>query len=132
MKEQNKNLSPGPIEGELVVELDTERLADWFRRQPGSRLCASAAFDRRLDVPERIRRGGMPETSCLLPPDEHNVTKYDRNPFSYGIEHGENGENELESCYVYTYAYWMGRYFGIVKAEEIRGIVITVLRRNNL
>ena len=24
------------------------------------------------------------------------------------------------------------RYFGIVRAEEIRGIVITVLRRNNL
>ena len=97
--------------------LDTETLADWFRRQPGSRLCASAAFDRRMDVPQRFRMGGMEETGCLLPPDEHNVTKYDRNPFSYRLEHGANGANLLESCYVYTYAYWLGRYYGLIKDE---------------
>ena len=97
--------------------LNTELIVDWFRRQPGTRLCASADFQARRDVPERIREGGMKETSCLLPPDEHNVTKYDRDPFSYRSEHGERGLYWLESCYVYTYAYWLGRYTGIIKNE---------------
>ena len=98
--------------------LDTEALTDWFRRQPGTRICSSAAFQTRADVPERIRKGGMRETACLLPPDEHNVTKYDRNPFSYRAEHGERGLRLLESCYVYTYAYWLGRYTGLIIKEE--------------
>ena len=97
--------------------LDTELLIDWFRRQPGTRICSTAGFRVRRDVPERIRQGGMEETSCLLPPDEHNVTKYDRNPFSYRNEHSERGLYWLESCYVYTYAYWLGRYTGIIKNE---------------
>ena len=98
--------------------LDTEALTDWFRRQPGTRLCSYASFQTRADVPERIRKGGMRETACLLPPDEHNVTKYDRNPFSYRAEHDENGLCLLESCYVYTYAYWLGRYAGLIEKTE--------------
>ena len=97
--------------------LNTELLASWFRRQPITRVCSSAAFEKRKDVPQRTRLGGMQETGCLLPPDEHNVTKYDRNPLSYRHEHGERGLCWLESCYVYTYAYWLGRYTGLITDE---------------
>ena len=99
-------------------ELNADFLTDWFRRQLATRVCSVSSIDARLDVPERIRRGGMQETGCLLPPDEHNVTKYDRNPFDYGKEHGEHGLCHLESCYVYTYAYWLGRYYGIIDETE--------------
>ncbi len=98
--------------------LDTRLLTDWFRRQLITRVCSTASIDARMDVPCRFRRGGMKETSCLLPPDEHNVTKYDRNPLSYRREHGERGLYWLESCYVYTYAYWLGRYYGIIDTQK--------------
>ena len=98
-------------------ELNTQMLTDWFRRQLITRVCSTASIDARKDAPCRIRRGGMKETGCLLPPDEHNVTKYDRNPLSYLKEHGERGLYWLESCYVYTYAYWLGRYYGIITEE---------------
>ena len=97
--------------------LDTERIVDWFRRQPITRVCSVPSFWARWDVPKRRRFGGMEETGCLLPPDEHNVTKYDRNPFSYRPEHSERGLCHLESCYVYTYAYWLGKYSGIITDE---------------
>ena len=99
-------------------ELNADFLTDWFRRQLATRVCSVSAIDARKDVPERIRFGGMKETGCLLPPDEHNVTKYDRNPFDYGKEHEEHGLCHLESCYVYTYAYWLGRYYGIIDETE--------------
>ena len=51
------------------------------------------------------------ETSWLLTPDEHYITKYDRNPYAYG---GWCSLREVESCYPYTCAYWLGRYYGII------------------
>ena len=98
--------------------LNTELLTDWFRRQLATRVCSVSDFRSRRDVPERIRRGGMRETACLLPPDEHNVTKYDRNPFDWRYEHETHGLYHLESCYVYTYAYWLGRYTGLIEKTE--------------
>ncbi len=98
-------------------KLNTELLTDWFRRQPITRLCSENSVKERRDVPKRIRLGGMEETSCLLPPDERSITKYDRNPFAYRNEHGAGGLYLLESCYVYTYAYWLGRYYGLIADE---------------
>ncbi len=94
--------------------VDTERLVDWFRRFHITRLNAAPSVAERYDVPLRLRFGGMKETSWLLPPDEHYITKYDRNPYYY-----EGGGNlrEVESCYVYTCAYWLGRYYGIIERE---------------
>ena len=97
--------------------LNGEMLEDWFRRQPATRICTTSSIGERKDITRRVRRGGMLETGCLLPPDEHNITKYDRNPFNYEPEHGEGGLYHLESCYVYTYAYWLGRYTGIITDE---------------
>lgn len=97
--------------------LNVEMLTDWFRRQPITRVCTEADHIARKDVPKRVRMGGELEMSCLLPPDERSRTKYDRNPFQYRKEHGSHGDLTLESCYVYTYAYWLGRYSGIITGE---------------
>lgn len=102
-------------------KLNTGLLEDWFRRQSVTRVCSSSSIEARKDTAKRVRFGGMEETSCLLPPDEHNVTKYDRDPFSYRREHSEGGLSWLESCYVYTYAYWLGKYSGII-TDETEGL----------
>ena len=99
--------------------VDTERLVDWFRRHPVSRMAAPCGVTQRWDAPLRRRFGGMQEVSWLLPPDEHPVTKYDRDPYDYTDSfNGENGEYVLESAYVYTFAYWLGKYSGILADEE--------------
>jgi len=99
-------------------EVNTEMLADWFRRGNISRVCSAVSVDERKDVPKRIRLGGMEETSWLLMPDERGITKYDRDPFAYTRAFNHDGLKVLESCYVYTYAYWLGKYFGIIEDEE--------------
>ena len=91
--------------------VDTEKLTDWFRRFHVTRLTSSVSVSERYDVPLRRRFGGMEETSWLLPPDEHYITKYDRNPYAYG---GWSSLRVVESCYPYTCAYWLGRYYGII------------------
>ena len=95
--------------------VDTEMLTDWFRRQDISRLCGSVSVSARHDVPRRVRFGGMEETGCLLMPDERAISKYDRNPYDYLDAHNENGLQVLESCYVYTFAYWLGKYYGLIE-----------------
>ena len=66
---------------------------------------------KRHDTPVRILRGGTKEISWLLPNDERFVSKYDRNPFDYKDE-DSGGTRVVESCYIYTYGYWIGRYYG--------------------
>ena len=94
--------------------VDTEKLTDWFRRFHVTRLTSSVSVAERYDVPLRRRFGGMEETSWLLTPDEHYITKYDRNPYAYG---GWCSLRVVESCYPYTCAYWLGRYYGIIERE---------------
>ena len=94
--------------------VDTERLEDWFRRFHITRMAAPASVTQRYDVPLRRRFGGMRETSWLLPPDEHYITKYDRNPYYW---EGDGSTRVVESCYPYTCAYWLGRYYGIIERE---------------
>ena len=98
-------------------EINTDMLASWFRRGNISRVCSGVSVDERKDVPKRIRLGGMEETSWLLMPDERGITKYDRNPYAYVRAFNHNGLRVLETCYVYTYAYWLGKYFGIIEDE---------------
>ena len=95
--------------------VDTERLIDWFRRFHATRLSSPASVTQRSDVPLRARRGGMRETGWLLPPDEHYITKYDRNPYYW---EGDGSARLVESCYPYTCAYWLGRYYGIIERER--------------
>lgn len=95
------------------AELDREYVETWFRRTNVSRLASSVSLNLRNDVPMKIRRGGYRETSWLLPPDERFIAKYDRNPFEYKNE-DSGGTTCVESCYVYTFAYWIGRYYGFI------------------
>ncbi|HHX71689.1 MAG TPA: hypothetical protein GX701_02030 [Clostridiales bacterium] len=95
-------------------EIDMEALATWLYRTNPSRLAAGVSLEGRKDVAMRVLSGGYKETSFLLPPDERFISKYDRNPWQYRNE-DSGGIWCVESCYVYTLAYWMGRYFGFWK-----------------
>jgi len=95
-------------------ELNMERIADWFYRNNASRLAAGVSAMGRHDVAVKELRGGGKETSWLLPPDECFISKYDRNPLEYRNE-DSGGTRCVESCYVYTFAYWVGRYFGLIE-----------------
>ena len=97
--------------------IDTDMLCDWFRRQDISRLAAGVSVSARQDVPCRYRFGGMKETACLLMPDERAISKYDRNPYAYTDTHNYRGTYHLESCYVYTFAFWIGKYFGLIEED---------------
>lgn len=96
-------------------EIDTDLLADWFRRQNSSSLAASVNVTDREDVKCVKLLGGGKETSKLLMPDERPITKYDRNPYDFIDEDVEDGTRLVESCYVYTTAYWLGKYYGFIE-----------------
>lgn len=93
------------------AEVDLDRLASWFYRTNVSRLAAGVSCVGRHDVSVRTWRTGSREMSALLPPDETFIAKYDRNPLEYKNE-DSGGNSFVESCYIYTFAYWTGRYFG--------------------
>ena len=93
------------------AEIDMERLAEWFYRMNVSRLAAGVSLTGRHDTPVKTLRTGIKEISVLLPPDERFISKYDRNPLSF-VNEDSGGSVCVESCYVYTFAYWIGRYYG--------------------
>ncbi len=96
------------------ADIDWERLTRWFYRHPASRLAASVTIPDRHDMPTRVCRCTDEETGYLLTPDENHICKYDRNPNR--LSHIEPNRTRLmESCYVYTFAYWFGRYYGMVE-----------------
>lgn len=92
------------------AEVDFDRLALWFYRTNVSRLAAGVRVRGRRDLPVQTLRQGLREISALLPPDERFISKYDRDPFKWKDE-DSGGVYCIESCYVYTFAYWLGRYF---------------------
>ncbi len=95
-------------------EVDMERIATWFYRTNTSRLAASVSTRIRKDIPQRVCQGGYEEVSTVLAPDECFIAKYDRNPLQLrDVDSG--GIHYVESCYVYTWAYWIGRYYGFIK-----------------
>ena len=92
-------------------EIDMDRLAEWLYRMNVSRLAAGVSTMKRHDTPVHVLPGGTKEITWLLPNDERFISKYDRNPFDYkDVDSG--GLMCVESCYIYTFAYWMGRYYG--------------------
>ena len=91
-----------------------ERLATWFYRTNLSRLAAGVTLEGRHDIPVKTLRTGTKHISVLLPPDERFISKYDRNPLDLKNE-DSGGVWVVESCYVYTFAYWVGRYYGFFK-----------------
>ncbi len=98
-------------------EIDMERAVNYFYRCSPTRLASGVTIDRK-DYPMQTRFSGTTkELSSLLPADERFIAKYDRNPMDYRPvdSHGMHG---VESCFVYTFAYWTGRYFGLIKGEE--------------
>ena len=92
-------------------EIDMDRLAQWLYRMNASRLASGVSTTERHDTAVHTLLGGKKETSWLIPNDEHFISKYDRNPFEYKNE-DSGGCTHVESCYPYTFAYWMGRYYG--------------------
>ncbi len=93
---------------------DAERIKTWFYRFGVSRLASNVSLDMRRDYPKRIYKGGYLSTSALLPNDERFIAKYDRDPLEYKNE-DSGGVFCVESCYPYTFAYWVGRYFRFIE-----------------
>ena len=93
---------------------DAERIRAWFYRFCVSRLASNVSLDMRRDYPKRIHKGGYASTSALLPNDERFIAKYDRDPLEYKNE-DSGGVFCVESCYPYTFAYWLGRYFRFIE-----------------
>lgn len=98
-------------------EIDMEKAVDWFNNFELTRLVSSVHMSDRHDVPRKLPRSGDREVSALLPLAEIPISKFDRNPFS-DVEFHEQPGTCVESCYVYTYSYWLGRYFGFIGEEE--------------
>jgi len=100
------------------TEIDLEKDAKWFTHFEVNRLIASINSGRH-DVAVKLGRNYDEkrefEISALLTPNERHVSKYDRNP--YDLFKGENKGTCIESCYIYTYAYWIGRYYGFIDEE---------------
>ena len=96
--------------------VDTERIKEWFYRSNISRIASGVSLIGRHDIPVKTLMDGYKQTSVLLPPDERFISKYDRDPLEYKNE-DSGGSNFVENCYVYTYAYWIGRYFGFIEGE---------------
>lgn len=95
-------------------EIDMEEIATWFYRMNSSRVASSVSAKGRHDVPYHPLKGGYKAMSTLLPNDERFISKYDRDPIEYKNE-DSGGARCIESCYPYTYAYWIGRFFGFIK-----------------
>ena len=92
--------------------LDEEAVADWFYHNNVSRLEAGINMVRR-DQPRRTMFGGGYETSWLMQPDELPIDRYDRNCNAY-FENIQGNLQSVDSCYVYTFAYWLGKYYGFI------------------
>lgn len=100
------------------AEIDIEKDAKWFTHFEANRL-ASSINSERHDVAVKIGRNYDEkrefEISALLMPNERFISKYDRNP--YYLSENNNKGTCIESCYIYTYAYWIGRYYGFIDEE---------------
>lgn len=99
-------------------KIDIEKDVSWFNRMELSRYAGSVELCRH-DVPVRVSRGetDLPEIAALLMPDERTIRKYDHNPFHFFTENW--GKDKIvEGCYVYTFAYWIGRYYGFIAEED--------------
>ncbi len=119
LREQNPGYAFPMLAACPDIELDFERMADWFYRHEITRL-ASFVRLKRHDVPvKRLRHEADvdKEISALLMPDERSTEKFDRNPFQL-LERSTARDCHYEGCYPYTFAYWVGRYYGFIAEEK--------------
>ena len=93
---------------------DEERIRTWFYRFNASRLASNVSMTTRRDLPVRTYMGGYQSLSALPTNDERFIAKLDRDPLEYKDE-DSGGVFCVESCYVYTLSYWLGRYFGFIE-----------------
>ena len=91
--------------------IDMLKLEHWFYRSPASRLASPVSLECRADMPVKYYRNDYRETGFLLPDDERFIAKYNRSPWLYT---GRGTDSMVDSCYPYTFAYWLGRYYNIV------------------
>lgn len=96
---------------------DGERVKTWFYRFNVSRLASAVSLTSRRDYPVKLFMGDYREVSALPPNDERFIAKLDRDPLEYKNE-DSGGLFCVESCYVYTFSYWLGRYFGFIEEGE--------------
>ena len=94
--------------------VDMAMLEHWFYRSPASRLATGVSLENRVDVPLRLWKNKKRETGCLLADDERFIAKYNRTPYLYN-DSTSGSERMVDSCYPYTFAYWLGRYYGVVE-----------------
>ena len=92
---------------------DEERIKTWFYRFGATRIASGVSLTNRIDYAQKLFMGDYRETSALVPNDERFIAKYDRNPLEFKNE-DSGGAGVLEGCYPYTFAYWIGRYFGFI------------------
>lgn len=100
------------------AEIDLEMDEKWFNHFECNRLVSSVTI-KRHDVAVKVGRSSEEkrekEISALLMPDERRISKYDKNPYE---DPGQIDKGSaIESCYIYTYAYWLGRYYGFIDEE---------------
>ncbi len=96
-------------------DLDLEANAKWFERFNVSRLASAVNAVNRNDVAQKhLWNHEQSETSFLLEADERYIAKYDRNFWEFKNE-DSGGMNTVESCYPYTFAYWIGLYYGFIE-----------------
>ncbi len=96
---------------------DAERIKTWFYRFNVSRLASAVSLTSRRDYPVRHFMGGYRGVSALPTNDERFIAKLDRDPLEYKNE-DSGGALCVESCYVFTFGYWLGRYFGFIEEGE--------------
>ncbi len=97
--------------------ISEDKIKMYFYRHNCSMLASGVSIKERADVATKEYRAGYRQTSYLLPPDERYISKYDRDPLDYRSE-DSGGKMCVEMCSAYTFGYWMGRYYGILKEEE--------------
>ena len=90
-----------------------QRIKTWFYRFGATRIASGVSLTNRIDYAQKLFMGDYKETSALVPNDERFIAKYDRNPLEFKNE-DSGGAGVLEGCYPYTFAYWIGRYFGFI------------------
>lgn len=93
--------------------VDENEIKDWFYGFNLSRLASGVSTVGRHDIAVKELLGGYKQISHNLKPDECFIAKYDRDPLEYK-DSDSSGNTCVESCYVYTFAYWTGRYFDLI------------------
>jgi hypothetical protein len=113
-KEGLWNLIYGAISGSKNFDLDA---VIWeLKRMPMDLINWPMQNSSRKDLTFIKENNLERPTTTVLPPDERPENKHNRNLFKLDEVYGGNAE--LGGGDVYLLPYWMGRYFGVIGADE--------------